>query len=471
MNESKTINIPIDATPDPCLFRFGTIYCCGPMSTTAASSSSTAPPPTTTTTFATPIVTRGPLFIAGRKAVGEEGAVEIFATLLESTETTFGEGSIETAPGYYEYGNALLRRRQRLMMMMENEPDDNDIAVDHHHAGNHPNHLREAAALAAEARRKQQPPEQTAALTIRGDDDDAAAAAAEDAAATTDGKEAGGETGDDDAKKLPAQTTTAEAESSNNSNNNIIAVLGGGGGNGDEDLMLALEMMETAFSIMDEYIEERQPPNSGGDNVVPAVAVPKYYEWVQVQMPRVLTGLGDVLLELKRIADGTDAYLRALVYRNEQAEAVLGTRDSVDKLAKRLKVVEANVLIVEALLTAPLDQDLVTSETNHVLVKAGGIVEYAQGYYDKARMELQETLLLMGQLAAWGMNIDTEKEEAKHVATLVMAAGMALAGLDEQQQQQQQQQQRGEQQQQRQHPTSHDSSQGPRKKKAKQSPN
>jgi hypothetical protein len=432
------------------------------MSTTAASSSSTTPPPPTTTTFATPIVTRGPLFIAGRKAVGEEGAVEIFATLLESTETTFGEGSIEVAPGYYEYGNALLRRRQRLMMMMmmenEHDDDDNDNAVDHHHAGNHPNHLREAAARAAEARRNQQPPEQTAALTIRGDDD-----AAEDAAATTDGKEAGGETGDDDAK-LPAQTL-AEAESSSSSNNNNIIA-----GDGDEDLMLALEMMETAFSIMDEYIEERQAGASGRDNVVPAAAavVPKYYEWVQVQMPRVLTGLGDVLLELKRIADGTDAYLRALVYRNEQAEAVLGTRDSVDKLAKRLKVVEANVLIVEALLTAPLDQDLVTSETNHVLVKAGGIIEYAQGYYDKARMELQETLLLMGQLAAWGMNIDTEKKEAKHVATLVMAAGMTLAALDEQQQQQQQ---RGEQQRQRQHPKSHDSSPGPQKKKAKQSPN
>jgi hypothetical protein len=88
-------------------------------------------------------------------------------------------------------------------------------------------------------------------------------------------------------------------------------------------------------------------------------------------------------------------------------------------------------------------------------------------------MELQETLLLMGKLAAWGMDIDTEKEEAKHVATLVMAAGMALAALDEQQQQQRgEQKQRQQPQPQQQHPTGHDdSSRGPQKKKAKQRPN
>ncbi len=51
--------------------------------------------------------------MAGRslvqKGLAAEGAIDIFATLVEETTNKYGESSIETAPTYYEYGNALLR--------------------------------------------------------------------------------------------------------------------------------------------------------------------------------------------------------------------------------------------------------------------------------------------------------------------------------------------------------------------------
>lgn len=283
-----------------------------------------------------PSLTKDPRFLAGRELVGDEGAVEVFGTLLESARTKFGEDHIETAPAYYEYGNAVLRRRQRV--------DDDP---------------REAAAAAAEARMKiaeKSPP-------VGGDED----------------------------SKPEAQ----EADSN------------------EDDLNLALEMMETAFSIMDKHSEENHD---------------LYREWVKAQMPRVLTGLGDTLLELKRPADATDVYLRALEFRNAELESAV---EGLDKLAKRRKIVEANILIVEALVTAPFDEDVVTSETKDVLVKSGSVLEYARGYYDRARDELQEALLLMGQLAAKGIDLGAEKEDVCYVATMVMGAGNTLAEIDE----------------------------------------
>ena len=67
-------------------------------------------------------------------------------------------------------------------------------------------------------------------------------------------------------------------------------------------------------------------------------------------------------------------------------------------------------MIAEELLACPPDQDVITTESQDVLVKAPERVDYARGYYDKARDELQETVLLMGALAAKGIDLGEEKE-------------------------------------------------------------
>ena len=67
-----------------------------------------------------PLVTRDPRFQAGcslvQKGLAHEGAVEIFELLSEEAGNKHGESSIETAPAYYEYGNALLRAVNRRKM-------------------------------------------------------------------------------------------------------------------------------------------------------------------------------------------------------------------------------------------------------------------------------------------------------------------------------------------------------------------
>ena len=164
-----------------------------------------------------------------------------------------------------------------------------------------------------------------------------------------------------------------------------------------------------------------------------------------------MTGIGDVLSALNRHPDAADAYLRALEHRQNtlQAEIISNNSnisddddDKIYLLQCRRKVVEANVLIVEELLACPHDQDVVTTETKTVLVKAGSVVDYARGYYDKARDELQEAVLLLGQLAAENItNVEEEKENICFVATMVMGAGTTLAMMDEEEEAKAQQQQ------------------------------
>jgi hypothetical protein len=469
--------------------------------------------------MATPLLTRDPRFIAGRQIVGEEGAVAIFATLLESVQLRVEAGDtdpIETAPGYYEYGNALLRlwhrQQQSSTMIDDDDPNDNNDGdegknhddrddgkdgddVNHNNKNNKKNDPREAAARAAEARMKQQ--EQLAkAETTEG---------MMTIPAIMDKQERGPPETTSSSSNGPAASMIKAEE------HEIIEERGSGSSVGRcednddddaEDLVLALETMETAFAIMDEYLDDDRDelhqeqqqesptpppplPPQGGASAPSACnnekkketkkIMKKYNTWVLSQMPRVLTGMGDVLVELKRPADATAAYLQALDYRTAEVVEAAAASDNIkngeenkglDQLTRRRKLVEANILIVEALLLAPPDQDLVTTESQAVLVPAGGIGEYAQGYYDQARNELQETLLLMGQLVAAASaargsghvgdddDLNTEKENVSHAATLVMAAGTAL--LDYMRAEQDQQQS-----------TASDDN-GPPKKKAKQ---
>lgn len=325
-----------------------------------------------------PKVVQDPRFRAGRALVqkGKAGAaVDIFATLLEEARTTFGEASIETAPAYYEYGNAVLRDASAV--------EEENVQDEEEEEEESPEKLnpREAAAIAAEKR-------------LKG----GAGGASED-----DKKPA--------AKEAVEETTAEEGEHEE------------GSASGEEeeeenDFELALEMMETAWAIVDAYVQTES-------------STKPYLDWATEQSPRYLTGIGDTLSASARHADAADVYSRALEHRVELLNAFDAKNPTTEYLKSRRLIVEANILIAEEFLACPEGEDVITTETNDVLVKAAERVDYARGYYDKARDELQEAVLLMGEMAAKGIDIAKEKEDICFISTMVMGVGMKLAELDE----------------------------------------
>ena len=100
-------------------------------------------------------------------------------------------------------------------------------------------------------------------------------------------------------------------------------------------------------------------------------------------------GIGDVLSHLGRHADAVDIYTRAIPQREKDIS--LYPKLSIECLKARRLFVEANVLVAEELLTCCQEEDVVTTESKQILVKKGERIDFARGYYDKAREELQET--------------------------------------------------------------------------------
>jgi tetratricopeptide (TPR) repeat protein len=218
-----------------------------------------------------------------------------------------------------------------------------------------------------------------------------------------------------EAKIKPNDGGVAEDDDENDSN--------------QDDVKLALEMMETAYAIMDNYYFH----NDSKANQL-------YRGYVGEEIPRVLTGIGDVLSFLRRHADAADAYARALQYRQELVAAFEEKdKHSLRFLESRRKVVEATVLLAEELLACPADQDVVTTETKVTIVTAAERVDYARGYYNQARDELQEVVFLLGVLVSESSKhmasvpdpLQEEKENICFVATLVMNVGTMLAEIDD----------------------------------------
>lgn len=210
--------------------------------------------------------------------------------------------------------------------------------------------------------------------------------------------------------------------------------------------------------------------------------------WCRTQIPRALCGLGDLHSSRKRHAEAAGYYLRALPLREEILKTF--TDDDVDPshLKARRLFVEAHVLVAEELLawdpekekeerkgvdkeegntakrikktttttsaTKKGETDVASSSESNgaetttaatndddddVAVTTTSVppserVEYARGYYDKGRDELQEAVYLMGRVAAKHKSVEslgTEKEDLCFLATMLMGVGNTLADLDE----------------------------------------
>lgn len=339
--------------------------------------------------IASPLVLRDPRFEAGRtliqQGMANEGAIEIFSTLVEECIAKHGESSIETSPAFFEYGNSLLRASLAASIPAEEEEEEEEVASETAEAA------RNAAGAAAEARQKaaQEEEEQDQKPAASISETPTVAGKSQDASEDVDNKEGGEE---------------QEAD----------------------DLQLSLEMMENAYSILDEYQTEQE--EAGNEN-----ADRPYLDWTREQLPRMLLGIGDCLAALQRHADAADAYSRALEWRQTQLDQIAKSKgESLEHLQSQRRVCEATVLIAEELLACPEDEDVVTTETQSLIVKADERVEYARGYYDKARDSLQDTVFLLGKLASKNMDLGTEKEDVCFLATMIMGVGETLAAFDEQ---------------------------------------
>ena len=388
-----------------------------------------------------PVVVRDARFRAGRALVTSGQAMEAtgtFVSLLDSCRSSFGEDDIECAAVYYEYGNALFRSLGEEEVTGPEEEEEQEGE----HSEKAPKSKQEEEEEDADLKRK------------------AAAAAAEKRFASSR------------SQPLPSKLTE---KSSSRSSKNVVGekreatqekvadvnpdesldkkrsadlpikqegkqedVLGKDGNNAEDeneeeadseddqsDMELALANMETAWSILDQHLSSSSP---------------KYKEWGTEQFPRYLTGIGDVLSAMGRHADAADAYSRAVKHRQAQWEVLTSGGDTktskptLEQLICRRRIVETFVLLAEQFLACPPDQDVVTTEIKSLLCKAQERIDYARGYYDKAKDELQETVFLMGQLVAASnsdLDIGEEKENICFASTLLMGVGMELAKVDE----------------------------------------
>jgi hypothetical protein len=355
-----------------------------------------------------PVVVRDARFRAGRALVSRgkaEAASALFSNLVAEAREKFGPSHIETAPAYYEYGNALLRG----LLQQRNEEEGKELDDK---SSKTSSSARESAAAAAERRLVAQVVEEHKSNE------------------STDDKNTVEEI--DTNKQISEQDTDDKGlsnnESSDQEENNVEQDVSEG------DWQLALEMMETAWSILDEYLEPNEADNGEiheiCSDITGSPTASTYRQWASEQFPRYLTGIGDILSAMNRHADAADAYLRSFNYRTE----ILGKdkdAKSLSSLENRRRAVEACILLAEELLQCPPNRDVITTESEEVIAKAEERINVTRTFYNQARDQLQDAVLLMAELASQGHNVDSEKESICYVSTLVMGVGMMLAANDE----------------------------------------
>jgi tetratricopeptide (TPR) repeat protein len=431
--------------------------------------------------LAGPTILKDPRFMAGRsllqRGLAKEGAIDIFATLLEEVKNKYGDTSIECVPSFYEYGNALLRAS--MSSKAEEDDDDDDDDDDD---GNSIDDVGDDQAAAATATTSDPTVKIERADTVRS----AAAVAAErrlcsgDGASTmtsstititTRGSTAVGSTtkdheGEKDDNHYEIENDKKRAAivvSSEKSKSSAAAIPKEEGENNmddeqegeevekddynndddddDDDLKLALEMMENAYAILEDYQDQQQQQQQqqqqNEDSNRQDVLL--YKDWVKEECPRILLGLGDTLSAMGRHPDAADVYSRALEKRLSTLHELTTTTTNIENsnnttiehLQAHRRVCEATILIAEELLACPSGMDVVTVETQSLIVSASDRISYVRGYYDKARDALQEAVYCMGTLASKKIDVGQEKQDICFIATMVMGVGETLAAIEE----------------------------------------
>ena len=300
-----------------------------------------------------------------------EGAIDIFASLLEECRRSSGETSVDAALCHYEYGNALFRA-----VVRRTEQHQNSGGSD------------EANEKDGDKKPAAKPPEAVKSATTgkRSRDDNIAM----------------------QSDSVPSNKKIKTAE-------NIENCKDDGDDNGDEeDVSLALEMLSTSFGIFDWHVNDA--------TATTATISEEEREFALSQIPRVLNCIGDIHSHRKQFGNAVDAYCTALPYRenaskkkhhatdnNEEGEGCL----SVEELTCQRQLVETYALVAEALLACKEGEDVVCVDDEEqqqqqedddaglkkdekkakksiVLVSARDRIEFAQSHYETAKEKLQE---------------------------------------------------------------------------------
>lgn len=295
-----------------------------------------------------------------------EGAIDIFASLLEECRNRQGETSLDAALCHYEYGNALFRgvvRRKELSDGGNNYENNNDDDAE-------------------------------------GDKKPAASTLVGEAAA-----------------RKRSLDSKAESNKKSKEEKSIENDVGKEGGNNDEedDVALALEMLSTSFSIFDWHFSSSSSPTDSNAKNTPTTLSDEERQYSLTQIPRVLNSIGDIHSYRNQFEHAVNAYCRALPYREDavkkrQEEGKEESLLSVEDLKCQRLLVETYALVSEALLACKEGEDVVCVDgldtTNHaasknnengknnnerkVLVAARDRIDFAQSHYEMAREKLQE---------------------------------------------------------------------------------
>lgn len=211
--------------------------------------------------------------------------------------------------------------------------------------------------------------------------------------------------------------------------------------NDEEDLQLAQQLMETSLAIHEHYVEQKKATRTENldtktkESPISNKESESYLEWSCQEIPRILTGLGDICTFKKRFADAFNSYLQAIPLREASLKEERDMYEATSTVTRNLLMmqrhaVEINVLAAEALLSCPSEKDIVPSTTNDILLKGGQIIDFVNEYYQKARAGLQEIVFLMGKSDPTDVT-KADKEDVCFLSTMLMNVGVMLTANDD----------------------------------------
>ncbi|KAL7544040.1 hypothetical protein ACHAWF_011632 [Thalassiosira exigua] len=365
----------------------------------------------------------------GGSGGGPAAAADIFAALHEQTCASRGDASLDAAICQYEYGNALFRAVVRRSL-----PGDED-----------------GGGGAGEGKAEEEGEEEDRKPAARATA--AAPSQREIMAAAALKRSAGG--GDPNPSNSKRSKNDKSPSAKNGGPNDAIEKAStskepteGGENDVDEDVKLALDMMETSFAIFIEHAEDEKS----------AVDQQKRLrqQWALGQLPRVLVCIGDLHSFRGKRGDALDAYFRALRYRDEEWERLkpdhggdVVEKMTVEGLQCQRRLVETNALIAETLLECPNGEDVICQddgsdeaaecsaeakgskegegpESGRVLVQAKEIPNFTQSYYEAARGGVEDIIYRVGKMKAARMELGNEMEDVGYLVMMVVGVGNAL---------------------------------------------
>ena len=158
------------------------------------------------------------------------------------------------------------------------------------------------------------------------------------------------------------------------------------GCNEEDDVVLALEMIETSLHGL---LAKVAATSESQDELTISNELK---DWALNQLPRFMVCLGDVYAFREEHGKAVDAYIRALSYREDKWKEMKGKNEpcSIEHLQSHRLYIEACTLVAEALLACPDGEDVVCDgdDKRVTYAKAGERIDYANSWYAMAREEL-----------------------------------------------------------------------------------